>query len=78
MDQYQGALADLTLSADPLTQNRYNLAGGNPLSAVEYDGHKLALDYGGGAATTPTPTCTGSENSGGCNTGGSGSGTVHV
>jgi RHS repeat-associated protein len=72
MDQYQGALANLTLSADPLTQNRYNLAGSNPLSAVEYDGHKLALDGGGGSSTTssPPPTCTGSENSGGCNSGG--------
>jgi RHS repeat-associated protein len=67
MDQYQGALADLTLSADPLTQNRYNLAGGNPLSAVEYDGHKLALDGGGGGATSAT--CTGSENSGECKSG---------
>ncbi len=53
MDQYQGALADLTLSADPLTQNRYNLAGSNPLSAVEYDGHKLALDDGAGGGAAP-------------------------
>jgi RHS repeat-associated protein len=68
MDQYQGALADLTLSADPLTQNRYNLAGGNPLSAVEYDGHKLALDDGAGGGAT-SATCTGSENSGECNSG---------
>ena len=59
MDQYQGALADLALSADPLTQNRYNLAGGNPVSAVEYDGHKLA-DCGAGSdcnglSTDPHP-----------------------
>jgi RHS repeat-associated protein len=69
LDQYQGALADLTLSADPLTQNRYNLAGGNPLSAVEYDGHKLALPYDGGGGGATSATCTGSENSGECNSG---------
>jgi RHS repeat-associated protein len=56
MDQYQGALANLALSADPLTHNRYNLGGGNPLSAVEYDGHKLALDGGGGSATSSQAT----------------------
>jgi len=25
---------------DPLTQNRYALAGGNPISYVEWDGHR--------------------------------------
>lgn len=38
-DAYQGALADLGLSLDPLTQNRYALAAGNPVSFVEVDGH---------------------------------------
>lgn len=38
-DQYQHALSDLGLALDPLTQNRYALAGGNPISFVEYDGH---------------------------------------
>jgi RHS repeat-associated protein len=38
-DAYQGALRDLGLALDPLTQNRYSLAGGNPVSFVEYDGH---------------------------------------
>jgi RHS repeat-associated protein len=38
-DAYQGALKDLGLALDPLTQNRYSLAGGNPVSFVEYDGH---------------------------------------
>jgi RHS repeat-associated protein len=56
LDQYQDALADLTLSTDPLTQNRYDLAAGNPLSHVEYDGHMLALDGGGGGSTSPQPT----------------------
>ncbi|WP_112261414.1 DNRLRE domain-containing protein [Lentzea terrae] len=38
-DQYQHALSDLGLAVDPLTQNRYALAGGNPISFVETDGH---------------------------------------
>ena len=38
-DLYYGALADLGLALDPLTQNRYALAGGNPISYVELDGH---------------------------------------
>src|SRR5262249_25131167 len=40
LDQYQGALADLALATDPLTQNRYGLAAGNPLGYVELDGHE--------------------------------------
>jgi RHS repeat-associated protein len=38
-DMYEDALGDLGLSADPLTSNRYALAGGNPVSFVEFDGH---------------------------------------
>ena len=38
-DLYLGALADLTLTLDPLTGNRYALAGGNPVGYVEFDGH---------------------------------------
>jgi len=38
-DRYAGALANLDLSLDPLTQNRYALAGGNPANFVEVDGH---------------------------------------
>jgi hypothetical protein len=37
-----GATADLNLSLNPLTQNRYGLAGGNPISFVEIDGHEPA------------------------------------
>jgi RHS repeat-associated protein len=40
-DQYDSALADLGLSSDPLTGNRYTLAGGNPISYIEVDGHML-------------------------------------
>jgi hypothetical protein len=38
-DSYTGALADLSLSVDPFTGNRYAFGGGNPISAVELDGH---------------------------------------
>ena len=42
-DQFSGALSDLKLGLDPLTQNRYALAGGNPVSFIGGDGH-LAAD----------------------------------
>jgi RHS repeat-associated protein len=38
-DRYQDAQADLELQSDPLTQNRYAFAGGNPVSNIEFDGH---------------------------------------
>ncbi len=44
-DQYKDALGDLGLSTDPLTQNRYALAGGNPVSFMEIDGHEPASSY---------------------------------
>jgi RHS repeat-associated protein len=57
-DLYHGALANLGLATDPLTQNRYALAGANPISFVEADGHRFYADgYGGGSASpTPAPT----------------------
>jgi len=58
-DQYNGALANLRLSLDPLSQNRYNLAGGNPLSSIEWDGHRPIPDGGGGADDSPNPGDTG-------------------
>jgi RHS repeat-associated protein len=38
-DMYDGALADMNLSTDPLTGNRYAFGGGNPTSNIELDGH---------------------------------------
>lgn len=38
-DRYEAALGDQLLQADPLTQNRYAFAGGNPVNNVEFDGH---------------------------------------
>jgi RHS repeat-associated protein len=57
-DMLAGALADLGLTLDPLSQNSYALAGGNPVSYVEVDGHMLMADGGGGASTSPNPTST--------------------
>ena len=54
-DMYAGALSDLGMSLDSLTQNRYALAGGNPISYIEYDGHTLEHDGGGGGSPAPAP-----------------------
>lgn len=40
-DQFAGALDDLSLSTDPLTGNRYGLAGANPINFIETDGHSF-------------------------------------
>jgi RHS repeat-associated protein len=40
-DLYNGALADLDLGLNPWTANRYAFAGGNPISFIELDGHRL-------------------------------------
>lgn len=50
-DRYESAGADFNLQADPLTQNRAAFAGGNPVSRVEFDGHKW-----GGWGTSATST----------------------
>jgi RHS repeat-associated protein len=46
-DLFRGALSDLSIGSDPLTQNRYSLAGGNPLSFIEWDGHVPMADGSG-------------------------------
>ena len=48
-DRFADALSDLDLSLDPLTANRYNLAGGNPANFVEVDGHFSISDVVGDA-----------------------------
>src|SRR5947207_9023349 len=63
-DRYQGALSDLGLGLDPLTQNRYSLAGGNPVGYIERDGHQY-LDAGaGGGSSDPNPTDSGGVSGG--------------
>jgi len=54
-DQFNNALANLALGTDPLTQNRYSLAGGNPLSFIEWNGHDFTPDGSGGSDPSPTP-----------------------
>ena len=51
-DMFQSSLGDLGLSTDPLSQNRYALAGGNPVSNIEIDGHMALADGGGGGTTS--------------------------
>ncbi len=38
-DRFESATGDLNLQSDPLTQNRYAFAGGNPVNNIEFDGH---------------------------------------
>lgn len=54
-DLYHSALADLSLSVSALTQNRYALAAGNPLSFIEWDGHVFVPDGAGGGWPDPEP-----------------------
>ena len=49
-DYYGDALANLGLSEDPLTGNRYALAAGNPVNFVELDGHVVYDPFPGGIA----------------------------
>ncbi|NUT32082.1 MAG: DNRLRE domain-containing protein [Hamadaea sp.] len=44
-DMYGGALADMSLSMNPFTGNRYAFAGGNPISFVELDGHLFGMSW---------------------------------
>jgi len=55
-DQLNGAFGDMQLSTDPLSQNRYSLAAGNPLGLTEWDGHMPIADGGGSGAAAATPT----------------------
>ncbi|HWT92953.1 MAG TPA: RHS repeat-associated core domain-containing protein [Solirubrobacteraceae bacterium] len=40
-DRFEDSTGDFNLASDPLTQNRYAFAGGNPVSNVEFDGHRV-------------------------------------
>src|SRR2546429_237725 len=54
-DLFQGALSNVSLALDPLTQNRYAVASGNPIGYVEWDGHLMRMDDGAGATRSPNP-----------------------
>src|SRR6202008_1026246 len=38
-DVFESSLGDLTLQGDPLTNDRYAFAAGNPVNNIEFDGH---------------------------------------
>jgi RHS repeat-associated protein len=42
-DFLSGALGDLALALDPLPQGRYTLAGANPVSFMDWDGHIVLM-----------------------------------
>ncbi|MDP1793156.1 MAG: polymorphic toxin type 17 domain-containing protein, partial [Acidimicrobiales bacterium] len=54
-DTYASAAGEQALQADPLTQNRYAFAGGNPVSNVEFDGH-LPKEYIDNASLSQNPS----------------------
>jgi RHS repeat-associated protein len=46
-DFMRDASSDIELSTDPANENRYAFAGGNPITFVETDGHRVVADGGG-------------------------------
>lgn len=46
-DLYLGARANMGLSVDGFTGNRYAFTAGNPITGVELDGHKFCEGGGG-------------------------------
>ncbi len=44
-DRFEAARGDFDLQADPLTQNRYAFAGGNPINNIEFDGHEPSSSF---------------------------------
>jgi RHS repeat-associated protein len=59
-DMYNGALADMNLSTDPFTANRYTFGAGNPVTNIELDGHMLVAPSGGGGCPPTQQGCPGS------------------
>lgn len=61
-DVFKNAVADLGLTMDPLSQNRYALASGNPTGNIEIDGHRVVANgSGGGTVRTSPDTPTGGD-----------------
>ncbi|MFC4856933.1 RHS repeat-associated core domain-containing protein, partial [Actinophytocola glycyrrhizae] len=57
-DTYNGALADVNLGTNTWTGNRYSLAGGNPITGIEIDGH---IAYLGGNTSVSIPRAAASD-----------------
>src|SRR5258707_13203702 len=56
-DMYDSALADMSLTTDPFTGNRYTFGAGNPISNIELDGHMFPAGGGGGPSSTQNTNC---------------------
>ena len=54
-DEFSLARADLELTRSALTRSRYGIAGGNPISYTETDGHVFIDDGAGGGGGDPNP-----------------------
>jgi RHS repeat-associated protein len=39
LDMFEDSIGDMTLQLDPVTQDRYAFAAGNPVNVIEFDGH---------------------------------------
>jgi RHS repeat-associated protein len=44
-DRFEAAAGDVALQSEPLTNNRYAFAGGNPVNHIEFDGHDPPTSY---------------------------------
>ncbi|WP_433363628.1 DNRLRE domain-containing protein [Actinoplanes sp. CA-142083] len=55
-DSYGGALADMNLGIDPWTSNRYAFGAGNPITAIENNGHTPCVEPGD-CPSKSGPTC---------------------
>ncbi|MFI0409215.1 DNRLRE domain-containing protein [Actinomadura sp. 3N508] len=63
-DTYNGALDDVDLATDPFTGNRYAFGGGNPISAIEMDGHNWFTDGVGDAVDGISRAASGGQDPG--------------
>lgn len=62
-DAYEASNGDFNLEADPLTQDPYAFAGGNPVNQIEFDGHGArGPGYGNGGPMFPLPGSSASKN----------------
>ena len=57
-DMYDGALADMSLVANPFTGSPYAFGDGNPVSNIELDGHTLVAPEGGGSTSISSSNST--------------------
>jgi RHS repeat-associated protein len=67
-DSFEQALGNQALRADPLTQNLYAFAGGNPTTNIEWDGHcynpATGGEFGSSPVSTPFASCNATTSTG--------------